>query len=175
LRLKHRAFFCWWCQKKDGHRHITADRFKNIPPKRQHSLQYEDQILKGLGSTSFKTRAEIAKSSFSTISRLLSERIDPFVGVWRGNDPITSLGLDCHSFSGTRMLPTLTDISNHSLISILANDKRITVEKFLRNIPEKHKETIREVCIDLSPAILQYNPKRASERPDCSRRIPYHC
>jgi len=151
LEVKARAFFCWQCQKKDGRRHITIDKFKTIPPRRQHSLQYEDQILKGLGSTSFKTRAEIAKSSFSTIAKLLSERIDPFVGVWpANNDPIITLGLDCHSFSGTRMLPTLTDISNHRLISILADDKRTTVEKLLRNIPDCHRETIREVCIDLS-------------------------
>lgn len=151
LEVKTRAFFCWWCRKKDGRHHITVDRFKTIPPKRQHSLQYEDQILKGLGSTSFKTRAEIAKSSFSTISRLLTERIDPFIGVWPdNNDPIVALGLDCHSFSGTRMLPTITDISNHRLISILPDDKRITVEKLFRNIPDCHRETIREVCIDLS-------------------------
>lgn len=151
LEIRRRSFFCWWCRKKDGRHHITIDKFKTIPPNRQHSLQYEDQILKGLGSTSFKTRAEIAKSSFSTISKILSERIDPFIGTWPdNNDPIISLGLDCHSFSCAKMLPTITDISNHRLISILPDDKRTTVEKFIRNMPEKHKETIKEICIDLS-------------------------
>ena len=151
LEVRARSFFCWWCRKKDGRHHITIDRFKSIPPNRSHSLQYEDQILKGLGSTSFKTRAEIAKSSFGVIQRILTEKIDPLIGVWpENNDPVVSLGLDCHSFSGTKMLPTVTDISNHRLISILPDDKRTTVERFLRQIPEKHKETIKEVCIDLS-------------------------
>jgi len=151
LNVKARAFFCWRCQKKDKQKHITVDRFKAIPLNKNYSLAYADQILKGLGSVSFKTRAEIAESSFSTISKLLKDRIDPFIGVWPKSDiSITSLGLDCHSFSGHKMLPTITDISNHKLISILPDDRRTTVERFLRNMPKEHKETIREVCIDLS-------------------------
>jgi len=150
LNIKIRAFFCWQCQKKDKTKHITVDRFKTIPINKSYSLAYADQIIKGLGSASFKTRAEISQSSFSVITKLLKDRIDPFVGSWPDNDaPIISLGLDCHSFSGHKMLPTVTDISNHQLISILPNDKRITVERFLHNIPNHHKETIREVCIDM--------------------------
>lgn len=150
LIVKTRAFFCWQCQKNDKRRHITVERFKSIPPHRGHSLSYADQIMRGLGDTSFKTRAEIAQSSFSVISKLLKERIDPLIGVWLDSDsPIVSLGLDCHSFSGNKMLPTVTDISNHRLVSILPDDKRTTVEQFLRQIPPEHKETIREVCIDM--------------------------
>jgi len=155
LLVKTRAFFCWQCQKKDKRRHITVDRLKSIPLNKNYSLIYADQIMRGLGSTCFKTQQELANSSFSTIQKILSDRIDPFVGIWPNSqndkdEPIVSLGLDCHSFSGHKMLPTITDISNHKLISVLPDDKRKTVERFLDNMPESHRKTVREVCIDLS-------------------------
>ena len=149
LFIKSRAFFCWQCQKRDRRRHITVDRLKSIPLNKSYSLVYADQVIRGLGSTSFKTQQELAASSFTTIQRILNDKIDPFLGVWPKDDPITSIGLDCHSFSGAKMLPTVTDISNHRLISILPDDSRPTVEKFLRAIPIEHKVTITEVCIDM--------------------------
>jgi len=152
LEIHRRAFNCWWCYKKDNKKraHITADRLKTIPKWTSYSLAYADQLLKGLSSNSFKYLNELSGSSFTLASKILNDRIDPFVGNWSiNNDPITSLGLDCHSFSGTKMLPTITDISNHKLISILPDDKRTTVERFLKNIPNERKSEIREVCIDM--------------------------
>lgn len=150
LLVKTRAFFCWQCRKKDRHHHVTVDRLRSIPLNKSYSLAYADQIIKGLGSTSFKTQQELAETSFSTIQQILNDKIDPLVGVWpETNEPIISLGIDCHSFSGQRMLPTITDITNHRLISILPDDNRATVERFFRAIPEKHRATISEVCTDL--------------------------
>ncbi len=154
LLVKTRAFFCWQCQKKDKRRHITVDRLKSIPLKKNYSLVYADQIMRGLGSTSFKTQQELAESSFSTIQCILNDKIDPFIGVWP-EEAVTSLGLDCHSFSGQKMLPTITDISNHKLISILPDDRRTTVEKFLEEMPEIQKENIDDVCIDMSRQYYQ--------------------
>ena len=154
LSIKTRAFFCWQCQKKDRRRHITIDRLKSVPPHRNYSLVYADQIMKGLGSTSFKTQQELAESSFATISKLLSERIDPFIGVWP-EETIVAIGLDCHSFSGMKMLPTITDLTNHRLISIFPDDRRTTVERFLKNIPADKKGKITEVCIDMSRDYFQ--------------------
>lgn len=152
LEIHRRAFFCWQCQKKDDlkHCHITTDRFRTIPAWKSYSLAYTDQILKGLSSGSFKDLSELSDSSFTLVSRILNDRIDPFIGNWDiNNDPIITLGLDCHSFSGMKMLPTITDITNHKLITILPDDKRITVERFLKNIPNEKKEQISEVCIDM--------------------------
>ena len=154
LLVKTRAFFCWWCRKKTGRHHITVDRLKSIPLNKQYSLMYAEQIMRGLGSTSFKTQQELAESSFSTVQQILNDKIDPFIGVW-SEEAVTSLGLDCHSFSGQKMLPTITDISNHKLISILPDDRRTTVEKFLKEMPGVQKVTIKDVCIDMSRQYYQ--------------------
>ena len=107
LEIHRRAFNCWWCYKKDKKKrsHITTDRFKTVPVFRSYSLAYADQLLKGLSSSSFKHLNELSDSSFTLASKILNDRIDPFVGNWNINkDSITSLGLDCHSFSGMKML-----------------------------------------------------------------------
>ena len=155
LLVKTRVFFCWECKKSGRVGYTTVEKLQSIPPHRNYSMAYADQIIKGLSYCAFKNQAEIAQSSFSTLEKILTERVDPFVGTWPDSDVITSLGLDCHSFSGVTMLPTITDISNHKLVSILPDDKRTTVERFLKEIPEDHKGTIKEVCIDMSRQYFQ--------------------
>lgn len=154
LELKKRCFFCWQCKKSGRSGYTTVERSKLVPKQRRYSLAYADQIIKGLGSTSFKTLQDISESSFTTLGQILRERIDPFIGQWDNSRTTISLGLDCHSFSGIKMLPTVTDITNHCLITILPNDKRTTVKKFLSNIPSNKKNLIEEVCIDMDTAYL---------------------
>lgn len=154
LELKKRAFFCWRCKKAGRNGYTTVEQTALVPKRRRYSLAYADQIIKGLGSQSFKTLEQISESSFTTLGRILKERIDPFVGRWDDKEGIVSLGLDCHSFSGQKMLPTVTDITNHRLITILPDDKRATVKRFLSNIPKEKKKLIKEVCIDMDTAYL---------------------
>ena len=154
LELKKRVFFCWKCKKAKRSGYTTVEQTTLVPKRRRYSLAYADQIIKGLGSQSFKTLEQISESSFTTLGRILKEKIDPFVGRWDNKEKTISLGLDCHSFSGQKMLPTVTDITNHRLITILPDDKRATVKKFISNIPEEKKKLIKEVCIDMDTAYL---------------------
>lgn len=154
LNLTKRVFFCWRCKKKNLP-YLAMDQLPVIPKHKRYSLVYADQILKGLGSTTFKTQQELAEASFQTVQRILTERIDPFIGIWPEGEIVVSIGLDCHSFSGQKMLPTITDITNHRLITILPNDKTNTVRRFLSNIPEPKKKLIEEVCIDMDTAYLK--------------------
>lgn len=148
LSLTKRSFFCWKCKKK-GLSWLTAEQSKIIPKRKKYTLAWADQVLKGLGSTTFKTQEELARSSFATIQKLLAERIDPFIGVWPNNVPVRSLGIDLHSFSGHTMLPTVCNLNDHSLVTILPDNKQNTMKQFLKNIPIKIKENIEEVCIDM--------------------------
>lgn len=148
LSLSKRVYFCWQCKKKDLP-WLVLERPPMVPKSKRYSLVYADQIIKGLGSTTFKTQQELAEASFQTVKRILTERIDPFIGLWPQGEIVVSIGLDCHSFSGIKMLPTVTDITNHRLITILPNDKGATVKQFLHNIPEDKKALIEEVCIDM--------------------------
>ena len=148
LAFTKRSFFCWKCKKK-GLTWLTLEQAPIIGKKKRYSLASADQILKGLGLTTFKTQEELAKGSFTTLQKLLSERIDPFIGVWPPEMVVRSLGIDLHSFSGTTMLPTVCNLTDHRLITILPDNKQQTMRTFLKNIPEKIKVQIEEVCIDM--------------------------
>jgi transposase len=154
LNLQKRAYFCFRCKKKNLP-WVTVEQLPLIPKSKRYSLVYADQVIKGLGSTTFKTQQELAEASFQTVKRILTERIDPFIGVWPKDEIVISIGLDCHSFSGIKMLPSVTDITNHRLITILPNDKTLTVKQFLHNIPREKKELIEEVCIDMDTNYLK--------------------
>ena len=148
LDLKRRSFFCWPCKKK-GLPWITIENVPIIPKSKRYSLVYADQIMKGLGQTTFKTQQELAKTSFSTLQKLLSSRIDPFIGVWPKDMEVRSIGIDLHSFSGTTMLPTICNLTDHRLITILPDNKQATMRQFLQNIPSEIKNQVKEVCIDM--------------------------
>jgi len=148
LSLLKRNFFCWKCKKK-GLPWLTTEQAKIIPRRSKYSLIWADQVMKGLGQTTFKTQQELAKASFGTIQKLLASRIDPYIGVWPTEGKVISLGLDLHSFSGTNMIPTVCDLTNGRLITILPDNKQSTFRTFLRNIPEEKKDLIEEVCIDM--------------------------
>ena len=148
LSLTKRTFFCWKCHKK-GLPWLTTEIVSVIPKGKRYSVIYADQIMKGLGQTTFKTQQELAESSFGTIQKLLASRIDPYIGVWPSEGKVISLGLDLHSFSGTNMIPTVCDLTNGRLITILPDNKQSTFRTFLRNIPNQKKELIEEVCIDM--------------------------
>jgi len=154
LSLTKRMFSCRQCWKA-GRRWLTVESVPWIPRYRRYSLVYAAQVLKALGNTAFKTMQEVAGTSFSTIRRILYEGVDPFVGVWPENEVVRSLGLDCHSFSGQQMLPTVTDLTNHRLISILPDDRQTTVQHFLHTLPESKKRQIEEVCIDMDTTFLK--------------------
>jgi transposase len=148
LDLKRRTYFCWKCKKK-GLPWITIENIPIIPKGKRYSLVYADQVMKGLGQTTFKTQQELAETSFSTLQKLLSLRIDPFIGVWPKDMAVRSIGIDLHSFSGTTMLPTVCNLTDHRLITILPDNKQPTMRNFLRYIPQELKEKIEEVCIDM--------------------------
>jgi transposase len=154
LELKKKCYFCWSCKKRGKIGYTTVERTKMVPRGKRYSLVYANQIMQGLGSTSFKTQQQISEGSFTTLQGILRSRINPFIGVWNKEETTTAIGLDCHSFSGIKMLPTITDITNHRLITILPNDKRQTVKSFLSNMPTNKKEQIKEVCIDMDTHYL---------------------
>lgn len=148
LELKQKSFSCWTCRKQ-SRPYITYERVAIVPKNKRYSLVYADQVMKGLGQTTFKTQQELAETSFSTLQKLLASRIDPFIGVWPQDVQVRSIGIDLHSFSGVTMLPTVCNLTDHRLITILPNNKQNTMREFLRNIPEEIKDQIEEVCIDM--------------------------
>jgi len=71
---------------------------------------------------------------------------------WDKQGQRISLGLDEHSLRKKRqMVTTITNLtqSHRGLLTILPNDRKDTIVKFLKQIPRGAQERITEICIDL--------------------------
>lgn len=155
IKLRVRRFKCKKCPAR------FTEQFKGID-RRSTTENFRLNAMNWLARNSFNFTGEQFKISPATLNRyLLSMNKD-----WKINwdEPkIYKLGIDEHSFRGRNLITTITDLSNHKLLTILKNDNQNTLAQFFENMPELAKKQIKEVCIDLRTSYLaptrKYLPK----------------
>jgi transposase len=127
-----------------------------VCPWQRRTGEAEDQIIDSLRGQSFRSVEEKEGISYGVSKRILMRRLDPEKLLWTGAPPKEmALGIDGHSFRGTQMVNTVTDLSSHSPLTILPDSKKETLNRFLRNIPEGQKQQVNEVCIDMDHLLLR--------------------
>ena len=144
LSFKQRRFYCRKCNKafteyaKGIDRRNTTENFRSI-------------LLKNMSRASLSYTMENSKVSSSTLYSVLNEnhlkqKID-----WESQGEKFTLGIDEHSFRGTRMALTITNITQRKLLKVCKDDRIETVEEVLAN---SDKQRIDEVCIDMKRGFL---------------------
>lgn len=123
-----------------------------IRPWQRRTQAAERAVLEALRGRSFKSVHEREGISYGVSSRVLRRCVDPGKIAWP-EGPI-ALGIDGHSFRGTRMVQTITDVQSHQALTILPDGRKDSLERFLENIPPEVRARIREVCIDMDTASL---------------------
>lgn len=145
IKLKVRRFKCQ--NKKNCHK-IFTESFPGIDRKRT-TKNFRLETLSWLTRNSFNFVGYQFNISSSTLTRYLLELSGPLKNIDWDKLKTTRLGIDEHSFRGRHLVITVTDLDNHKLLAILMDDRKRTLDKFLKNIPENAKNRIIEVCIDL--------------------------
>ena len=107
-----------------------------IPPWKRQTDGAEKQIIESLGGQSSKSVAEKEGISYGAAKRILMRRLDPEKFMWAESGEKLLMEIDAHSFRGTQMVYTVTDISARSPLTILPDSRKETLSRFLRNIPE---------------------------------------
>jgi len=149
LLLRKDRYFCKRCQRS------FTERVSLVLPQKRKTREAEDQILESLRGQSFKSLAEKEGISYGVARRVLQRRLDPEELIWeQESEDELSLGIDAHSFRGTQLVNTVTDIRSHRPLTILPDNRKETVKRFLRNIPEGKKQKVMEVCIDMDHMLL---------------------
>lgn len=146
LGLRNSRYLCRACGKP----FTEVDPF--IRPRQRRTQAAEQAILEALRGRSFKSVEEREGISYGASSRVLRRCVDPARVAWP-EGPI-ALGIDGHSFRGTRMVNTITDVRGRSSLTILPDSRKDSLERFLRNIPPQAKSRIVEVCIDMDTTLL---------------------
>jgi len=144
LLYKQRRFYCRKCNKafteysKGIDRKNTTENFRSI-------------LLKNMARASLKYTMDNSNVSSSTLYGVLNENHLRQEINWEEQGEKFSLGIDEHSFRGTRMALTLTNITKRKLLKVCEDDKIETVERFLASTD---KQRINEVCIDMKRGFL---------------------
>lgn len=150
LVVRKERYFCQACQR------AFTRAVPLVCPWQRRTGEAEDQIIDSLRGQSFRSVEEKEGISYGVSKRILMRRLDPEKLLWTGAPPKEmALGIDGHSFRGTQMVNTVTDLSSHSPLTILPDSKKETLNRFLRNIPEGQKQQVNEVCIDMDHLLLR--------------------
>jgi transposase len=149
LLLRKDRYVCQPCQK------VFTESIPLSSPWQRRTKKAEGQIIESLRGQSFKSVAEKEGISYGVSKRILMRRLDPEKLLWTGSGEELSLGIDAHSFRGTQMVNTVTDIRARSPLTILPDSRKETLNRFLRNIPEEQRLKIKEVCIDMDHLLLR--------------------
>ena len=144
LYFKQRRFYCRKCNRafteyaKGIDRKNTTENFRSI-------------LLKNMSRSSLRYTMDNSNVSSSTLYGILNENHLKQEIDWEAQGEKFTLGIDEHSFRGTRMALTLTNITKRKLLKVCKDDRIETVERFLASAD---KQRISEVCIDMKRGFL---------------------
>lgn len=144
LHYKQRRFYCRRCNK------AFTEYTKGITAK-STTENFRSILLKNMARASLSYTMENSKVSSSVLYDVLNESKTNHTIDWEAQGEKFTLGIDEHSFRGTRMALTLTNITEGKLLKVCEDDRIETVEGFLANCD---KQRIREVCIDMKRGFL---------------------
>lgn len=159
-RTAHRSIKHMVCDSKIVHLALTVRNFdckacghifrEYIPgiDRRRTSCHFRQAMVPKVRDRSFASVAREHAVSASSLARCAAGFIGE-VGVQWPNEPF-ALGIDEHSFSGRDLVITITDLTHHTLLAILPNDRKATLVHFLENVPKHVKKRITSVCIDMN-------------------------
>jgi len=146
LSLRNNRYFCRVCRKP------FTEVNELVRPRQRRTKAAERAFLEALRVRSFKNVSDREGISYGVSSRILRRCIDPERITWPEGE--IALGIDGHSFRGTRMVNTITDVQARCPLTILPDSRKDSLQRFLGEIPPEVKPRIREACIDMDQMLL---------------------
>lgn len=146
LALQNNRYVCRACRK------VFTEVNDLVRPRQRRTKAAERAVLEALRVRSFKNVSDREGISYGVSSRILRRCIDPERITWLEGE--IALGIDGHSFRGTRMVNTITDVQARCPLTILPDSRKDSLQGFLREIPPEVKPRIREACIDMDQMLL---------------------
>jgi len=139
LKLRQDRYWCPHCQRP------FTESFPFAPKHSRMTLLAMDEIRKLLRRQSFSFVEKHYRIAYKTAVKVLQNTPLNF---YRWEGPV-SLGIDAHSFSGHRLVTTITDLTRQEVIHIVPDARQSSLKKTLEAFPP----LIREVCIDMDEGI----------------------
>lgn len=140
LQLTVRNFKCSGCG------YIYREKFSGVD-RRQTTEYFRQKVVPKIRDRSFRAVAKEHGISSSLLTQSTKD-LKKQIGILWPNESF-ALGIDGHSFAGRDFMITITDITHQKLLTILPDNKQVTLKRFLANIPKETAKLITGVCIDM--------------------------
>ena len=145
IQLSLRQFIC----KNHLQQKTFMEKIQGIDRRRTTS-NFRRLTMEWLQRNSFRYIGNKFSVSGSSLARMVRQNHEEWKIDWvLLAEKKIKLGIDEHSFRGRDLSLTLTEVKQRKLLSILPNDRLVTLEAWLENMPEFAKKQIDEVCMDL--------------------------
>ena len=143
-----RRFRCSGCQR------TFTEPLPGIDPWQRRTRAAEAQLLEEARDRSLSAAGRRFSLGYHAVRHsLLRFQEDAGVKMLEGIRGPLRLGIDEHSFRGRDMAVTVTLLHPvRQVVSILPDDKKVTVMGFLSHLPGSVRDQIAEVCIDMRPS-----------------------
>jgi len=154
LLLRKREFKCS-CGK------TFVEILPNVAKWSRKTKGFEKEILKRLSEESFAQVGRKTRLSYHSLRRVVEKLVSPLRLVFKGmeKEKEIKLGIDEHHFKSNKMVITITRVSREKrkrrLLTILPAKRKALLVKFLKEVPERIKEKITEVCTDMDDLLIK--------------------
>jgi transposase len=151
LLFKKRRFVCRHCHK------LFTERISFLPRYSRKSTFVSFHALERLADSSFKASNKRVGVSYGGLTRLLKKVFTLETINWQDQqvENVIRLGIDEHHFgSKNKYLVTIANLLTGKPVHILPDDRQITLQKFLKQLPDTVKAAIEEVAIDMRRSFI---------------------
>jgi len=149
LEVQRNRLICLRCRK------VFCEELPDIPKYFRKTNNFIKQSLNYLSKNSFNEVSGVNKIGYTSLKNQLYDYVNPYkllrekIKWLEGLDKIY-LGFDGQSFRGQEMVLTITEVRKKQLITILPNELKIDLIKFLKQLPRHIRLKVVGVSVDMT-------------------------
>lgn len=154
IRLRPKRYNCARCARQKGKKKVTSTQALSWHQSQSpHTRTYEEHVLLGLVNSTIKDVSLKENLGYEAVVGIVKRNISTKVD-WEQVARLDTLGIDEISLKKGHQdyvvpITARLDDGQVKILTVLPNRKKKTVKKFLRSIPQRLRETIHTVCLDM--------------------------
>jgi len=154
IRMQPKRYNCARCARRQGKKKVTTTQQLGWhQAKSPYSRPYEAQVLLQLVNSTIEDVSVKERLGYDAIEGIVARNVSPKVD-WEQLGKLDVLGIDEIALKKGHqdyvvLITARWDDGRLKILTVLPDRKKKTVKKFLRSIPQRLRETIHTVCLDM--------------------------
>ena len=154
IRMRAKRYNCSRCARRKGKKKVTTrQQLSWHQAKSPYTRPYEEHVLLELVNSTIEDVSIKEGLGYDAVEGIVERNISPKVD-WGQFERLDALGIDEIALKKGHQdyvvpITARLDDGRLKILTVLPDRKKKTVKKFLRSIPQRLRETIHTVCLDM--------------------------